>query len=525
MVVLVLPASRALRAVIGVDVGTQSARAGLFSLEGKMLRSASRKISTYRAGDLVEQSGEEIWQACCSCVQAVRGDEDILGLAFDATCSLAVVDENFQSLRVSTSDQRNVIVWMDHRATRQAAEITRRAPETVLRTVGGAVSPEMELPKIKWLYENVKDADWRPGQFFDLADYLSWRATGSLTRSLCTVVCKWAYQDGWDDDFLRSIGLSEARPLFGSDFAAPGDAVGPVSPQAAEELGLDTTTIVAAGAIDAHAGGLGCVGYPGEEHTFLDRLALVAGTSACHMASFTQPRYVPGVWGPYDSAMVPGAYLLEGGQSAAGALLDDLCRGFDFADLDAKLESMATNLTDVAYLTQHVHVDPDINGNRSPLADPRKTAAILGISSAQDALERTALVYLAACQALAYQTRQILETMGADVKIVVVCGGLAKNEYYLKMHADALDLPVALPREPEAVLAGSAVLAATAAGTYPDIPAAMAGMTGVDRLVLPTKDPKLRSYHDAKFEVFKAMARHALEYRATIDAALRPFES
>ena len=53
------------------------------------------------------------------------------------------------------------------------------------------------------------------------------------------------------------------------------------------------------------------------EHT----LALIGGTSSCHMAVAREARFVPGVWGPYYSAMVPGRWLAEGGQSATGALV------------------------------------------------------------------------------------------------------------------------------------------------------------------------------------------------------------
>merc|ERR1719512_607919 len=82
--------------------------------------------------------------------------------------------------------------------------------------------------------------------------------------------------------------------------------------------------------IDAHAGGLGCLGGdPPSAEDGIDvelpidaRLALIAGTSTCHMGSSSVPVFVPGVWGPYASAMVPGFFLNEGGQSAAGMGID-----------------------------------------------------------------------------------------------------------------------------------------------------------------------------------------------------------
>lgn len=54
------------------------------------------------------------------------------------------------------------------------------------------------------------------------------------------------------------------------------------------------------------------------------RLALVCGTSTCHMASSLQQVFVPGIWGPFLSAMVPGLWLHEAGQSATGALLEHI---------------------------------------------------------------------------------------------------------------------------------------------------------------------------------------------------------
>ena len=80
------------------------------------------------------------------------------------------------------------------------------------------------------------------------------------------------------------------------------------------------------GIIDAHAGGIGMAGcyfekVPPQEE-LESQLALIGGTSTCHMAVSIKPKYIKGIWGPYYSAMIPGMWLTEGGQSATGALLD-----------------------------------------------------------------------------------------------------------------------------------------------------------------------------------------------------------
>jgi len=100
----------------------------------------------------------------------------------------------------------------------------------------------------------------------------------------------------------------------------PGTACGQgVSAQAAGELGLLPGTPVAVGMIDAHAGGIGSVGVAeGAQHN----VAYVFGTSSCTMTTTAEPVFIPGVWGPYYSAMIPGMWLNEGGQSAAGAAID-----------------------------------------------------------------------------------------------------------------------------------------------------------------------------------------------------------
>ena len=112
------------RCILGVDVGTGSARAGVFDLTGRMLGTAKHEIEIFRAtGGIVEQSSAQIWGAVCAAVRGAVAASGvaparIAGIGFDATCSLVVLGAGGVPLPVGPSEDsaRDIIVWMDHRA-------------------------------------------------------------------------------------------------------------------------------------------------------------------------------------------------------------------------------------------------------------------------------------------------------------------------------------------------------------------------------------------------------------------------
>ncbi|MFH1116039.1 MAG: FGGY-family carbohydrate kinase, partial [Pseudomonadota bacterium] len=496
------------RCSIGIDVGTGSARAGVFDAGGKMLGQGSHPIKMWKPqADFVEQSSDDIWGACAAAVRQAVGEAgieptDVRGIGFDATCSLVALDENDRPVSVSPTgnDEQNVVVWMDHRALEQADRINQGG-HAVLRYVGGIISPEMESPKLSWLKENLPDCWKRTRRFFDLPDFLTYRATGDETRSLCTTVCKWTYQGhleptipgsvgSWDDTYWRSIGLgelaSEGYRRIGTRIRPMGEPIARgLTAGAAADFGLPRGTPVAVSIIDAHAGGVGVLGARLSEGGGVDlekRLALIGGTSSCHMAVSKEPRFVNGVWGPFYSAMIPGLWLTEGGQSATGALIDHIIfshvRGREL-ELDAKqrgitvyeilaevLDRLAEGTEFPAGLTRDLHVQPDFHGNRSPRSNPHARGMISGLKLGES-IEDLALLYLATIQAVAHGTRHILDVMtrsGYEIQTVLITGGGAKNPIFLREHADITGRRIVLPKEPEAVLLGSAMLGAVAAG-------------------------------------------------------------
>ena len=537
-------------AVIGVDVGTGSARAGVFDGSGRMLGQASRAIKAWRPeADYVQQSTADIWAAVCASVREAleqAGEVSIRGIGFDATCSLVVLDAEGGPVSVSPDGVReqNVIVWMDHRAGAEADRINAGNYD-VLRYVGGRISLEMETPKLLWLKEHRPEAWAQAAHFFDLPDFLTWRATGSLARSLCSTVCKWTYlghEQRWDEGYFRGIGLGdladEGFARIGTDIRPLGSVVGGLSASAADELGLPSGIAVGTSAIDAHAGGIGVIGAAvadtrPDNEALLHRLALVGGTSSCHMAVSAEPRFVPGVWGPYYAAMVPGLWLNEGGQSATGSLIDHVVTTHAaypamleqaraagqtiYQRLNAVLETLSASVAFPAALTEGLHVMPDFHGNRSPRADASLRGMVCGLRLAAGP-EDLALLYLATVQAVAYGTRHIVETLNAEgyaIDTILACGGGTKNPVFLREHADATGCTLVLPQEPEAVLLGAAMLGAVAGGLQPDVPAAMAAMSRAGSVIAPAADA-IRRYHDAKYAVFQRMHADQMAYRAVM---------
>ncbi len=545
-------------AVIGVDVGTAAARAGIFALDGACLGQAEHPIAVWRSGaDQAQQSSADIWAAVVAAVSragAASGPVRARGIGFDATCSLVVLGSDASPLPVGAdpdtdgaSPVQDVILWMDHRALTEATDINAtRHP--VLCYLGGGISPEMQTPKLLWLHRHRPEIFGRARHFLDLPDFLTWRATGAFSRSLCSAVCKWTYlghEGRWDESYFHAIGLGmlaeERFARIGTEILPPGAPVGEgLSPGAAAELGLPSATPVAASAIDAHAGGIGLVGASLDGHapgrTALSRrLVLIGGTSSCHMAVSAEPRFVPGVWGPYFGAMVPDLWLNEGGQSATGVLIDhvitthaaypklaEAARGTGlsiYEVLNARLEVLAEG-RDPATLTADLHLLPDFHGNRSPRADPSLRGMVSGLTLAAGP-DDLARLYLATIQAIAYGTRHIVETLngaGYAIDLVLAAGGGTRNSLFLRAHADALGLPIALAREPEAVLLGAAILGAVAGRAYPDIPAAMAGMSRIGRVISPATGATAR-YHEAKYAVFRRLYADQMAYRALMQGA------
>jgi FGGY-family pentulose kinase len=510
--------------VAAVDVGSGTARAGLFNVHGHLIRRAEAAFATgHPITDHAEHSSEDIWRAVCRAVRQALAEsgaspQDVKGLAFDATCSLVMLDRSGAAVTVSTTrdDYWNVVMWADHRATAEAGEMTATR-HRVLDHVGGVMSPEMELPKLLWLKRHLREAWQRYGMALDLTDFLTWKATGAVAVSACTVTCKWTYlnheEPGWQQDFLVQIGLADLQQKLALPSAATpiGTDAGALTAEAAAQLGLSRACIIGVGAIDAHAGGIGVLGgLAGRE--FDNHLAMIAGTSTCHMAVSPNPRLIPGVWGPYFGAMLPGLWLNEAGQSATGALLDHILdwhsEGRNLGpDRHAVMAARiaAALAAEGSAFAGDLHVLPDFHGNRSPLADPESVGVIHGLRLDASPRSLDQLYYTMAI-GVALGTRHIVDALnqsGYRISHLHLTGGHAASPFLVQLYADAGNLTVVLPEQSEGVLLGTACVAAAACALHGSISDAAASMVRDGRTFHP--NPASREFFNHRYRAFLLM--------------------
>ncbi|ERT00023.1 ribitol kinase [Sporothrix schenckii 1099-18] len=577
---------------IGVDVGTGSARACVINAAGEIKGLASEDIRLWKASYGIdeihyEQSTTDIWRHICGSVRSAVAEAGIeasaiRGIGFDATCSLAVFSHDTdEPITVTKSglhqtagdeDHRNIILWLDHRALAETDAINATG-HNLLRYVGGTMNVEMEMPKVLWLKNHMPADVFARCKFYDLADALTHLATGNETRSFCSTVCKQGFVPvgvdgsvkGWQEDFYQAVGLGElAEDNFkrvggvngvNGHYLSAGELVGPLSAKAAAELGLEAGIAVGSGVIDAYAGWIGTVGAPvdlgdkaNDVSQAFTRLAAVAGTSTCHLAMSRNAVFVDGVWGPYRDVMLPDFWMAEGGQSATGELIRHVVETHPaFAEVSATSAESQTNIYEylnnrlralaseagspaVGHLTRHLFFYGDLWGNRSPLADPHMRGALVGMSSTDNLVDGLALLYYAALEFIALQTRQIVDTMNAaghELRSVFMSGSQCRNDLLVSLVATACGLPVVIPRyDNAAVVHGAAMLGAKAASGGADKGATeplwtiMSRMTQAGRVVHPSDNVREVKLLQAKYEVMLDQLKTQRAYRSKVDAAV-----
>lgn len=503
--------------LLAIDVGTLSARAGVFDRKGNLLATASSPFELMRP---LEHHAiyrmDDIWRAVCAavsqCLSRLSSEvHAIAGIAFDATSSIYIEADGEAPL----DGGGDVICWMDHRGEEEAAEVDATG-HPFLRHVGGSLSPETNLPKLLWLKRHRPDVWARVKGARDLCDELARRATGVDRHSVCGLACKWPYLPNdpspWCTDLLEGLGIGNLLSI-GRLRERPGrvgEVHATVSVAAATALGVTAGTPVAIGLIDAEAGALGVLGR--DFNTRMNNLLpMIGGTSTCYMPFAKDERFVPGVWGPFKDAVFSGYWMHEAGQSLSGTALDAVLEhhpaspGKPSSALHRATADRILQLMDEegSRFAATRHIVPDWLGNRAPLGDGRVRALLTGVGT--ETGERSFLeTYYATARALALQTRHIAEHLNSHgryaITHVALAGGHLHNPLLVRLYRDAIGARLVVSDATEPVLLGTAMVASVAAGFHPDLFVALEAMAPKQETLEP--DPGWQGVHDAAYRIY-----------------------
>ncbi|MCP4036609.1 MAG: glycerol kinase [bacterium] len=437
--------------LLGLDVGSTSARAIVVDLSGRVLsRSVARLTSTHPAPGRVEQDPREVWkrvQGAIAQALSIAGHKasDLAGVGVAAQRSSVVIWD-----RATGEPVGPMILWSDLRGIERAAEL--QAAGHFTPAIAAVSKLEAALDAIEGGRSRAAAGELVWGT---LDSFLVYRLTGGGLHVT-------DYSNAWSTCYLDLVTmrdwnakLIEFQNLPIEIFPTLCETYGPLGQTSKAGLGAE----IPIGAIIADQQS----GMFAHHALEAGRWKATYGTSATLMVSTgSAPTLAPGLM-PMLLAVHgdQSLFAVEGMVISAGALLDWLVGNLGLYSSVEELTRAAASVDS----SGGVAIRPALQGLGAPHNDPNNRAAIVGLSSAST----RAQIARAAFECLAFRMREITEGAasleGIELPAALpVDGGLCVNDVFLQIQADILDRPVARHDELEATALGACVGAALGLG-------------------------------------------------------------
>ena len=448
--------------ILALDQGTTSSRAIVFDRSGKAVSSAQQEFRQIFPGPgHVEHDAEDIWSTQLTTAKEAIGRAGISALDIAA---IGITNQRETTVlweKATGKPVANAIVWQS-RVTAPICDRLKAAGHeaTFRKKTGLVVDAYFSGTKIKHLldsYDGLRNRAARGEILFGTIDtFLIWRLTGGrchvtdVSNASRTLIFN-IHTLQWDDELLQLLDIPRAMlPEVRSSSEVYGQTD-------AELLGAAIPVAGDAGDQQAALFGQACFEPGSAKNTY--------GTG-CFMLLNTGGKPVPSqkgllttvAWKIGDKT----TYALEGSVFVAGAAVQWLRDGLKAIKASSDVEHLMAEVAD----TDGVYLVPAFVGLGAPYWDPRARGVIVGLT------RNTSVAHIAraAVDAMAYQTRDVLEAMQAEsglpLKTLKVDGGAAANAMLLQFQADLLNVTVRRPVVAETTALGAAYLAGLAVGYW-----------------------------------------------------------
>ena len=506
---------------IGLDYGSDTVRSLIVNVEtGEEIASVVFEYPRWKKGMYCEPGKNQFRQhpkdylegleyTIAEALKQSPADvaKNVVGISVDTTGSTPVaVDEKGTPLSLTPGFEENpnamFVLWKDHTAVNEAAEINELSKKWEIdftKFEGGVYSSEWFWAKLLHV-SRVDAAVYRAANsWVEHCDWIPAVLVGNtrpktLKRSRCAAGHKAMWHEAFDglpsDEFLTALDpmLGGLRDRLYKETFTCNVAVGNLSEEWAEKLGLSTEVVVGVGAFDAHLGAIGAEIEP-------YYLSKVMGTSTCDMLVAPMDevgdKLVAGICGQVDGSVVPGMLGMEAGQSAFGDIYawfkqllmwpaEQILAKTNLVNEEqrqALIDEMADKLiAELSIEAAKIEIEESgvlsidwMNGRRTPDANQKLKGAIAGLSLGTDAPR----IFRALVEATAFGSKAIVDRFrreGVRIDGVIALGGVArKSKLVMQIVCDVLNMPIKVARSEQACALGSAMAAAVVAGIYATI--------------------------------------------------------
>ncbi|WEV70803.1 glycerol kinase GlpK [Lactobacillus sp. ESL0785] len=452
--------------VMAIDEGTTSTRAMIIDHQGKKVASSQKEFPQYfPQPGWVEHKAEEIWHA----VQTTIANAIInSGLRPEQIAGIGITNQRETTViwdKKTGKPIYNAIVWQSRQTTALAEKLKKAGYSKMIhKKTGLIIDPYFSATKIRWILDHVDGAQEKAENgdllFGTIDSWLLWKLTDGeihvtdYTNASRTMLFN-IHDLKWDDDILKILnipkkmlpevksnseiyGYTKSYTFFGGKVpicGMAGDQQAALVGQLALKKGMVKNT---------YGTGSFIVMNTGEEPTESDNNLL------------TTIAY--GINGKVS-------YALEGSVFVSGSAVQWLRDSMKMIKTAAESESAAR----ASKSENEVYVVPAFTGLGAPYWDSEARGSVFGVTRGTDRND----FIKATLQSLAYQTRDVVDTMqidsGIDIPTLRVDGGASNNDYLLQFQADILGIKIDRSKTLETTAMGAAFLAGLAVGYWKDV--------------------------------------------------------